>query len=239
MRASPAPGRGACMVERRFAEPVARREDLLSAWVSFSERAATTLEERGQGGRLFEASVFRTDGVVRRIAVGPARPPVTTAALMRLFADEKMHLLDDPSDLRLRFDLIRLSVLRTEALAARQERLDGRDEADSRTVALIDHLVARFHGRDSVLRILDRRSHVPERAEALLPANRRGRRACLAGATRHAAASPAPAALRPAPADRDPRRGAGRATGDLSLAAHHPQITRAEGPERIAAEWWR
>lgn len=236
-RLTPRRAVAACMVERRFAEPVARREDLLAALGLILGTALTTLEERGQGGRLFEASVFRTDGVVRRIGVETGEASRNHAALMRLFA-EKMHLLDDPSDPGFGFDLIRLSVLRSEALAARQERLDGRDEADGRTVALVDHLVARF-GRDSVLRILDRRSHVPEMAETMLPA-------IAVGAGQ---AWPSPRVTRPLSRPLqlfDPPQpietlaevpDGPPATFHWRRTTH--QITRAEGPERIAAEWWR
>ena len=236
-RLTPRRAVAACMVERRFAEPVARREDLLAALGLILGTAATTLEERGEGGRLFEASVFRTDGVVRRIAVETGQPSRDHAALMRLFA-EKMHLLDDPSDPGFGFDLIRLSVLRTDPLAARQTRLDGRDETDRETVALVDHLVARF-GRDSVLRIIDRRSHIPERAETMLPAIAVG-------------AGPAwPAARATRPLSRplqlfDPPQpietlaevpDGPPATFHWRRTTH--QIARAEGPERIATEWWR
>ncbi|KAF0118804.1 MAG: protein ImuB, partial [Xanthobacteraceae bacterium] len=236
-RLTPRRAVAACMVERRFAEPVARREDLLGALGLILGKAAATLEERGEGGRLFEASFFRTDGVVRRITVETGQPSRDHSALMRLFA-EKMHLLDDPSDPGFGFDLIRLSLLRTEALALRQERLDGRGEADSGTMALIDHLVARF-GRDSVLRILDRRSHIPERAETLLPAIAVD--AGLAWAVIRTARPlsrplqlfdpPQPIETLAEVPDGPP------ATFHWRRSTH--QIARAEGPERIAAEWWR
>jgi protein ImuB len=225
------------MVERRFAEPVARREDLLAALGLILGKAAPTLEERGEGGRLFEASVFRTDGVVRRIAVETGQPSRDHAALMRLFA-EKMHLLDDPSDPGFGFDLIRLSVLRTEALAARQTRLDGRDETDRETVALVDHLVARF-GRDSVLRIIDRHSHIPERAETMLPAIAVGAApAWPAVRTTRPLSRPLQLFEPPQPIETLAEVPDGPpATFHWRRTTH--QIARAEGPERIAAEWWR
>ncbi|MDP2803736.1 MAG: DNA polymerase Y family protein [Phreatobacter sp.] len=226
-----------CMVERRFAEPVGRREDLLGALGMILGTAGTTMEERGEGGRLFEASFFRTDGVVRRIAVETGEATRDGAALIRLFA-EKMHLIDDPSDPGFGFDLIRLAVLRTEALAPRQARLDGRGEADRETVALIDRLVARF-GRDSVVRLVDRHSHIPERAEAMRPA-------IAVGAT---AAWPVMRAARPLTRPLqlfDPPQpietlaevpDGPPATFHWRRTTH--QIARAEGPERIATEWWR
>ena len=49
---------------------------------------------------------------------------------------------------------------------------------------------------------------------------------------------PAPP-LRAARAGRGDRRGAGRAAGPFPLAPRLYHVARAEGPERIAAEWWR
>lgn len=236
-RLTPRRAVAACMVERRFAEPVGRREDLLGTLGLILGTAGTTLEERGEGGRLFEASFFRTDGVVRRIAVETGEATRDGAALIRLFA-EKMHLLDDPTDPGFGFDLIRLAVLRTEAQAQRQAQFDGRGEADGETVALIDRLVARF-GRDSVVRLVDRHSHIPERAEAMRPA-------IAVGATM---AWPAMRAARPLTRPLqlfDPPQ-------PIETLAEVPdgppatfhwrrttyQIARAEGPERIATEWWR
>ncbi|WP_204325455.1 hypothetical protein, partial [Stenotrophomonas maltophilia] len=64
----------ACIVERRFAEPIARAEDIQGTLALLMAKAGALLEQRGEGGRAFEASFFRADGAVRRIAVETGRP---------------------------------------------------------------------------------------------------------------------------------------------------------------------
>ncbi|MCZ8317078.1 DNA polymerase Y family protein [Phreatobacter sp.] len=237
-RLTPRRAVAACMVERRFAEPVARREDLTGALSLVLGKAAASLEQRGEGGRLFEASFFRTDGVVRRIAVETGEATRDTAAVSRLFT-ERMHLLDDPTDPGFGFDLLRLAVPRTEVLAARQVLIDGRGEAERETTALVDHLVARF-GRSNVLRFLDRPSHIPERAEVMVPAIAVG-----GGSYRSAGPAAARPLARPLQLFDPPQPIETLAeVPDGPPASFHWrrttfQIIRAEGPERIAGEWWR
>lgn len=226
----------AVTVERRFAEPIGREEDVRATLVSLAARASALLAERGEGGRRFEASLFRTDGAVRRLAVETGRPARDPAMLHRLFR-ERLDTLADPLDPGFGFDLIRLAVLESETLDERQASLDGREQAEAETAALIDRLATRF-GRDSVLRFTPRDSHIPERAEALTPA--------LDGPAPRS--PPWPAAEPPArPLQMfDPPQPVETLaevpdgpplTFRWRRVTHH--IARAEGPERIAAEWWR
>ncbi|MFX6899717.1 hypothetical protein ABTH92_21325, partial [Acinetobacter baumannii] len=79
-------------------------------------KAGALLEQRGEGGRAFEASFFRADGAVRRIAVETGRPTRDPRSVIRLFA-ERLEALADPIDPGFGFDLIRLSVPATEPFA--------------------------------------------------------------------------------------------------------------------------
>jgi protein ImuB len=137
------------------------------------------------------------------------------------------------------FEAVGLAVSRAEPLPARQMEFRSATEDGDRTercAALIDTLRQRL-GPYSVRRFEARESHVPERAELLVPA------------TGAASAWPVPEQqtekIRPLlllpraePAEvtalvpeGPPRRFSWRgATYD---------ITGAEGPERIDAEWWR
>src|SRR5262249_582125 len=60
--------------EQRFAEPIAREEDVLAVTGKLARRLQFALERRGDGARRLELALFRTDGVVRRIAAGTSRP---------------------------------------------------------------------------------------------------------------------------------------------------------------------
>lgn len=223
------------LVERRFAEPIGRAEDMLATLGLLAGRAGLLLEQRGEGGRRFEASFFRTDGAVRRIAVETGRPLREVETLQRLFR-ERIDTLTDPIDPGFGFDLTRLAVVHAEPLGQAQASLDSHEQADEDMAALVDRLAARF-GRAGVLRFVSVNSHVPERAEALVPALDTG----------PSWQSPDSCARSERPLHIfDPPQ----AVETLAGVPDGPPLTfrwrrvthriaRAEGPERIAAEWWR
>src|SRR4029079_19149807 len=62
------------VAEQRFPEPIGREEDVLAITVRLPRRLQSALERGGDGVRRIELSLFRTDGVVRRIAAGTLRP---------------------------------------------------------------------------------------------------------------------------------------------------------------------
>ncbi|MFG1302229.1 DNA polymerase Y family protein [Xanthobacter sp. V3C-3] len=227
----------ACIAERRFAEPIGRIEDVEGTVGMLLEDLAVMLEARGAGGRAFEASFFRVDGAVRRILVETARPSRDPKSLGRLFR-EKLDALADPLDPGFGFDLVRLAVLHTEARSPEQVSLDGRAQEEEEVAALVDRLTARL-GRDRVLRFMMRDTHDPDRAASLVPA---------AGPVPPAGPQPADLAdLPPRPLTMfDPPQ-------PIEAVAEVPdgpplrfrwrrvlhEVVHAEGPERIAAEWWR
>ena len=226
-------------VERRFAEPVARTDFVLETIAALAGDAADRLDRRHQGGRRWAVRLYRTDGEVHALHVETGRPTRDIALLMRLFR-ERIDALADPLDPGFGYDLIRLDVMLAERLDASQLKLEGgRSDQDDQD-ALIDRLSTRL-GRDRVRRFAPRDSHIPEQAELMLPA---------------AAALPALNAwpeqeigeppLRPIYLFDPPQR-------IESFAAEVPdgppsrfrwrrtvhEVARAEGPERIAGEWWR
>ncbi len=253
LRLSPRRPVPACLVERRFAEPVAREADFLAALRLLAGRAGLLLEERGQGGRRFEASFFRTDGAVRHIAAETGRPVRDVDVLMRLYR-EKLAALDDPLDPGFGFDLVRFSVLHAEPFEVRQESFDTNRVAEEETAALVDRLVARF-GRERVLRFAARSSHIPERAGFVVPApGGMGRGGMVASGL--AAGGLATAEVWPVcePGE-PPARPLGlfdppQPVETLAEVPDGPpirfrwrrilhEVAHAEGPERVAAEWWR
>ncbi len=232
----------ACIAERRFAEPIGRAEDVEGALRLLMDDLALMLEARGEGGRVFEASFFRADGAVRRLAVETARPSRDPASLGRLF-HEKLDALADPLDPGFGFDLIRLAVLRAEFLAPAQVSLDGRAIEEEEVSALVDRLAARL-GRDRVLRFMMRDSHDPDHAASLVPAA-------------DAPAPPLPRGILPEESLSEERPARPLMMFDppqpIEAVAEVPdgpplrfrwrrvlhEVVHAEGPERIAAEWWR
>ena len=124
--------------------------------------AAIQLRERGQGGRRFEVSLFRSDGHVARLAVDTGGPTRDAGLLMRLIR-ERIDALADPLDPGFGYDLIRLAVPLAETLANMQVGLEQKIDTEAEAAALIDRLSVRL-GADRVRHFHMRDSHMPERA---------------------------------------------------------------------------
>jgi protein ImuB len=227
------------LAERHFPEPLGDMESLLGILRRLAGDLAGMLERRAEGGRAFEAAFFRTDGAVRRIAVETAAPLRDPQTLIRFLA-LRIEALRDPLDPGFGFDALRLAVVRSERMAERQGTLDAaRDpqDGDDAVAELVGRLVARF-GRENVLRFAVRDTHDPTRAGAVEPHMSGGSTADAAVEPGHPPARPLTMfdppqlieALAEVP-DGPPLRFRWR------RALH--EVMRAEGPERIAPEWWR
>ena len=149
-------------VARNFAEPISRTNDVLATIEMLAGEAAALLRERGQGGRRFEVSLFRSDGHVARLGVDTGGPTRDAALLMRLIR-ERIDALADPLDPGFGFDMIRLAVPLAEVLANVQVGLETKIDTEAEAAALIDRLSVRL-GPDRVRHFHARQSHIPERA---------------------------------------------------------------------------
>lgn len=227
----------ALFVLRRFAEPIAATDYVLATLEALAREAQTALRERGEGGRRFAASLFRSDGDIRRLFIetgGPTRDP---ALLMRLFG-ERIEALADPLDPGFGYDALRLDIAVTEPLGPVQPGLEGQAAEAEDVAGLVDRLVTRL-GPHRVQRFASRDTHIPEQACFAFPAN----------ATPDPMPWPQPQPgeppLRPLylfdppqpilaiaeVPDGPPRRFQWRRRTHV--------VIRYEGPERIASEWWR
>lgn len=226
-----------CMVERRFAEPFLDLAAIEAVLRPLIAEAMGLLEKRGQGGRAFEARFFRTDGVVRALYFETGAPSRHVEALLRLFR-LKAETLADPLDPGFGFDVIRFCVLRAEVLAQSQLGFKRRDAQESELADLIDRLAARF-GRERVLRFAAHDTHDPRRAASYVSA------AAPPAASSWPQPEPGEPPLRPLFLFEPPQ--------PIETMAETPDgppayfkwrrvrriVARAEGPERIAPEWWR
>lgn len=222
---------------KRLAEPLVRHADAMRIVERLAAGAMQQLADRGEGGRRFAAHFFRTDGSAVLLAVETGQPVRDVAVLMRLFA-ERMAALDDPLDPGFGYDAVALHVPKTEALAPLQPGLDQGESDGAALDALIDRLGVRL-GAARVQRLVPADSHVPEQAELALPA-------AQAPAIQWKAAGsgqdpplrpiclldpPQPIMVLAEVPDGPPRRFRWRGVTHM--------VRLAEGPERIAAEWWR
>ena len=111
-------------VERRFAEPITRTDYALEILAELAAEANVQLTERHEGGRRWEARLFRADGLVQRLRIETGQPTRDVALLMRLFR-ERIDSLADPLDPGFGYDLLRLDVALAETLDASQLKLEG------------------------------------------------------------------------------------------------------------------
>ncbi len=229
-----------CMVERHFAEPLTQRESIETVLADLIREIRALLDRRGQGGRLFEASFFRADGIVRRVSVETLRPTRDPKIIALLFR-EKLDSLADPLDPGFGFDALRLAAPRVEAFESGQGDLVAAEsqEAERELGELLDRLTTRF-GRARVLRFMQGDAHEPERAGYAAPV-------AIASSSSATEAWPRPPEGEP-PARPLTLFDPPQPVEVLALAPDGPparfrwrrkmhEILRAEGPERIAPDW--
>jgi protein ImuB len=228
------------LAEQRFAEPIAREEDVLHVIEKLAARLKFMLERRGEGGRKIELVLFRTDGVVRRVAVATSRPVRDPAGIRALFR-ERLARLSDALDPGFGFDLARLGVLVAEPLGAEQIDL-SRNEHAADVEGLVDRLSARL-GSHRVTRIFAQDAHLPELSALRVPAQ------AVAGAENgwatfrafRIAADLAPRPprllLKPEPIEAIAAVPDGPPVRFRWRRALH-EVVAAEGPERIECAWW-
>lgn len=232
----PAPAFLARMV---FPEPIGHLDDLAAAAERMSQTLCRSLRQAGRGARRLVFRVYRSDGEVSELTAGLARPSRTPAHLARLVR-ERLETLQ----LGFGADVLTLAAPRTEALADRQVNLPSFGPAaahDPALALLVDRLANRL-GPQNVVRLDPRESHLPERSVQVVPA--------LAHAQQDAGndkikatwakTAPRPVELlsRPEPVDAVAEVPDGPPVL-LRWRGRSWRIRRADGPERIAPEWWR
>ncbi len=221
----------------RFPEPAGMTAHVLEALETLAGEAQAALRERGKGGRSFVASLFRSDGDVRRLPVETSLPTRDPSLLMRLFR-ERIEALADPLDPGFGYDAVRLDILVTEPLGPVQTGLEPEGAGRAEVTGLVDRLSTRL-GRDRVQRLAGRDTHIPEQASFAFPA------LIPADPLPWPRVTPGEPPLRPLHIfdppqliqaiaevpDGPPRRFQWRRRAHV--------VVRYEGPERIASEWWR
>jgi protein ImuB len=220
-----------------FAEPIGRPEDIAAATSRLLAALCRQLEQASVGARQLEIALYRVDGSVDRTAIGTSRPNRDSPKLMKLF-EEKLGELDPGFGV----ELMILSAPEVEEWTGSQDALPEaavrNPLAEDGTIDLADRLALRL-GKDNVVRLLPRDSHIPERVQTTAPisapAAAEGAWARLASMK---GARPTRLLQRPEPVevtallpDEPPRQ--------FTWRRHAHKVVKVEGPERIADEWWR
>jgi protein ImuB len=224
---------------QRFAEPITTGEAIAHSLEALLAVLCRQLERDGLGARRLVLSCARVDGGLLRLARGTSRPSRAPGPLFRLF-EEGIGELDPGFGI----EVVALAAPRCEPLLAEQLALpvgDGArgavDDNDSTIPSgLVDRLAARL-GATQVYRLRPRQSHIPERAQSRAPLMEEGPGGRDAEAWDSRAPRPLRLLPRPEPIEA------------MALLPDHPpvrfrwrrllhQVVRAEGPERLTAEWW-
>jgi len=228
------------MAEQRFAEPIVTQHAISASLLSLAQSLGEILEQRGLGLRRLEASFFCADGQLRRLDVALGGASRDAERVLRLL-QEKLEALRDPLDPGFGFDVIRLEAMLTERTTTAQAGLDSNENAAREIGHLVDQLAAR-HGEARVLRFVPQDTHVPEYRCAPVPAQDKDFPPEPWTARRGTGDPP----LRPLRLFEKPEE----IKVPFATAPDGPparfgwrraqfEVTRAEGPERIAMQWWR
>ena len=228
--------------ERQFASPVQTIEAIEAQLRKLADDLVVLLERQAKGARRIELSLYRVDGAVRRIRIGASRPLNEARAIVRLIAERLASPDEDTIDAGYGVDLMRVACLAAEPLAPSEAELERAHEAERALVLaeLLDRLSARLGAR-AVTRCELIDAHLPEQAEAAAPAMLGQARMRGEGPETVAAGAPArPLRLfaRPEPIEALAEVPDGPPLRFRWRRVLH-DVAAIEGPERIAAPWWR
>lgn len=229
-----------------FAEGLTRTAHIEEAVKRIASDLCKVLEGARKGARRLELQLFRVDGEVTRLQAGTGYASHDPNHLARLFR-EKLSQMGDDFDAGFGIEAIMLHCLAIDPLQPAQETFDSEKSRAQDLEQFLDRLSNRL-GSDRVRRIEPRASHIPERAEASISAIC-GLTPAMHGWKMHkeqhmasvlGGSLPRPLRLLPSPEavevvaevpEGPPRIFRWR------RISHH--VARADGPERIAPEWWR
>ncbi|HEU0043929.1 DUF6504 family protein [Sphingomonas sp.] len=235
-------------VEQRFAEPIATPEAIEHWLCALMARLCVALAQAGQGARALELVAARVDGVPQRLRLGFARATRDPAHMLRLTL-RRIEEIEPGYGL----DALALHIRRADPLGPESLAPALAEDAPPDLALLIDTLANRI-GLSRLWRVVPVESDVPERAVAFAspldpPSQRSGK--LKADDVRRLDGRPSdhpwhprwprPVRLLRRPEqvdhvlaelpDQPPRRFTWRGISH--------RVVRAEGPERIAGEWWR
>lgn len=225
-------------VRRAYAEPFISSELLLAEVERITADLSAALQEAGLGARHVRLSLYRADGTTAEVSAGTSAPCHDVRHLVRLLA-EKLGAIDAGFGI----DALALEAVRAESAPPMQTVLAAGADRSEGITELIDRLANRL-GAGRVSRLEARASHIPEGAErrvpAVSPAAKAADGAGDGGAARPRAGPPRPPLLLPRP---EPIEVMAEVPEGAPLRFTwrrlNVRVVRAEGPERIAPEWWR
>jgi protein ImuB len=224
-------------VERHLAEPVTLIDNIELLVKMLAGSLKIDLERRCEGARSLMLLLFRVDGDVSRIAISTSRPMREPALIQKLF-HERLAALNGAIEVGCGFDLVRLSVLSVAPLAALQADFTGDDTNDEADIALFADSVRARLGNAALSMVAAVESHWPERAVNHLPFSE-PRPSAKPIARKEGLDRPVSLFQMPEPIEVPVTEIPEGPPLNFRWRRALYRITRSEGPERIAPEWWR
>ncbi len=230
-----------------FAEGLTRIEDIETATERLAVELCDLLTRDLKGARRLELLLFRVDGEVTKILAGTSAPSREARHIARLFR-EKLKQAGDDFDAGFGIEAMSLAALTVDAMAPSQGSLSDERHSAEDIDALIDRIGNRL-GPARVRRLRPYASHIPERAVVAVPAMGEAPPASsfisphdwripdlqrldgVVGRPLRMLACAEPIEVTAEVPEGPPHSFRWR------RVLHH--VVRAEGPERIAPEWWR
>ena len=219
-----------------FAEPIAAPESIRRAAELLVDRLARELAEHQRGVRALKLTAYRLDNAVSTVAIGTARASAEARHLFHLLA-EKLEQIDPGPGI----EFISLAAERTEIVSPLQSGMidtsqgfNGETAVSAADLApLMDRLANRL-GADRLARPTPEESHMPERAIRMVQPLAETKKKSWPNLPQR------PTRLLPNP---EPIDVTAPIPDDPPIMFRWRRImhrvTWAEGPERIAPEWWR
>ncbi len=236
---SPLPPKTLRWSRRSFAEPIGTPEDIAAATRELLRNLCRSLAGENWGARRLTLALYRVDGRIEETAIGTARPSRDVHHLWRLL-EERLPMLDPGFGVE---DMMLKATIAEELAPAQLGFKGGLGKGETATGApdlavLVDRLANRLGAR-ALVRPVRRESHLPERAVRFLPALDSGRSGA-GDREQWDQEKLRPVRLLPRP---EPVEAMALMPDDPPFLfrwrrlAH--RVRRADGPERIADEWWR
>lgn len=229
-----------------FVEGLVRTEDIVEAVRLLATELCRLLASERRGARRLELTLFRADGEVTRLFAGTAAASHDASHLARLF-HEKLAQTGDNFDAGFGIEAAMLAATAADPLVPAQDSFDAKGAGAEALAQIIDRIGVRL-GHDRIVRLEPRASHIPERAVIPVPALKGVTSAMCGWRTQveeQMAAALTGRLARPLRLLAQPE--AVEAVAEVPegpprifrwrRVAH--RVARAEGPERIAPEWWR
>lgn len=215
-----------------FVEPISAPEDMARVTADAAARLCARLEAEGRGARRFEIAFHRVDGASPSLSVGLSLAGRDAARIARLF-QPKLETVDPGFGV----ESVSIWAYGVESMGARQARLEAAADPtlEEGLAPLVDRLANRL-GPERVWRAAPRESHVPERAVARRPPLEAG----LVEPFPWDPEAPRPVRLfrRPEPLEDVTALLPDDPPIQFRWRGRLHRVRRAEGPERIGAEWW-